>query len=429
MCNQDPSERDDNAVKNDRRRLNRKLAASLLISSLLITGCSRLKEEIPVLLYLAMAIDQDTTLTTSTQADFRRRIQLIADDYRRINPRVHVQVELYERDNLLEKLQRRNASDLGPDLIITDTLQANQLFAAGLTEAVPIPEAKRQDTDPPLWERVSTEDGHIVAQPIVIFPQIACFNKTVIDAPPTTLSGLQQQGASGARIGLPVKFSELLWTAGSMGSLNSLARAGDGQTLSAQNVASIQGWLRWLEEATSENNITFFQDQGQLENLLKDGELDWVSCNANSLLRLRETMDENLGVSPLPSGPGGKPSPVNDVRVLALGSNSSPRQREFAITLTHYITNAMVQRNLSVRSLAFLPVNPNVDVPVQGSGTLQTLMTSKNEARQYETDLAGLVHHRDLSSRITPKLIPLIFGAADPRSRSEALIDFLQKRS
>ena len=105
----------------------------------------------------------------------------------------------------------------------------------------------------------------------------------------------------------------------------------------------------------------------------------------------------------------------------ALGSNSSARQRAAAINLTHYITNAMVQRNLSLRSLAFLPVNPNVDIsdplhhPDDAGG-------SQNAATQHEADLAGLVHQADRSSATTPTLIPLIFGASNPQSGADALV-------
>ena len=398
------------------------------MTSWLVSSCGRIRDEMPVLLYLAIAIDKDANIDTSTQADFRRRVALIADDYRKIHPHVQVQFELYEHSKLLRELKRRDASDLGPDLIITDTLQAHQLFAAGLTEAIPLPEAKRLDTETSLWERVTLSNGEIVAQPIVIFPQIACFNKTAIHPAPATLRALQQTGAAGARIGLPVKFAELLWTAGSLGALPSLARAGDGETLSTQNIQSIQDWLQWLEDASAQNKITFFKDQGQLENLLKEEELDWVTCNANSLPRLREALGDKLAVSALPDGPGGAASPVNDVRVLALGSNSSPRQRAVAINLTEYVTNAMIQRNLSLRSLAFLPVNPNVDVSDQNSTTLTTLVASKNAATQHEEDLAGLVHQVDLSSKVTPTLVPMIFGASKPQSSADALVQSLQRR-
>ena len=403
-----------------------RLTASVVLSTLLLSGCSLLGHELPVMLYLAMVVDQDSTIDTSTQTDFRQRIELIIRDFRKIKPNVEVQVALYQRANLKQELQRRDASDLGPDLVVTDAPQANQLLSDGLTEPLPFQTFNRQQTDEALWERVKLNDGRITAQPIVIYPQIACFNRETVETPPTTLQELLQQGASGTRVGLAVNFSELLWTAGSLGAIQSLANASDGQKLSAQNTETMVGWLAWLQRASAQQNITFFQDQGQLENLLNDGELDWVSCNSNSLLRLRKKMGNNLGVSPLPNGPGGTASPMNAVRVLALGANSSPRQREMAVSLAQFITNPMVQRNLSLRSLAFLPVNPAVAVPVRSSRTLATLVQSRKDSMLHESALAGLAHHRNLNRDGSQVLIPLVFGASNPQSSLESLLKALE---
>ena len=49
-------------------------------------------------------------------------------------------------------------------------------------------------------------------------------------------------------------------------------------------------------------------------------------------------------------------------------------------------------------------------------------------AAQHEADLAGLVHQADLSSAVTPTLIPLIFGASNPQSSADALVQSLQRR-
>ena len=403
-----------------------RLILSVFLSTTLMSACGRLNSDLPIMLYMAMVIDQDSTLETAIQADFRRRIQLTFSDFRKIQPNVEVQVALYKRADLIRELQRRNSSDLGPDLVITDAHQAKELLAGGLTEAVPNKTLKRRQTEESLWERVKVDDGRIAAQPIVIFPQIACFNKDIVPTPPTSLKMLLQQGAAGTRVGLPVNLSELLWTSGSLGALSSLALLDNGQTINAQDTKPILDWLSWLQRASSQQNITFFQNQGQLEDLLKDGELDWVSCSANSLLRLRSQMGKKLGVAPLPRGPAGTPSPVNALRVMALGANSNGRQRQVAINMMQFITNPMVQRNLSLRSLAFLPVNPSVSLPVRSSQTLQTLVQSRNDSMQHEASLARLTHHRNLDRKHSQAIVPLVFGASSPRSSLESLIKFLK---
>ena len=406
-----------------------RLAASVLFSTLLlsVSGCSRLGDELPVMLYLAMVIDQDSTIDTATQTDFRQRIQLIINDFRKIKPNVEVQLALYNRANLNKELQRRNASDLGPDLVVTDADQAYQLLSEGLTEALPEEGFKRHQTEEALWEQVKLDDGRITAQPIVIYPQIACFNRETVQNPPSTLQELLQEGASGTRVGLAVNFSELLWTAGSLGALQNLAQANSNQNLTEEGRRIIVAWLAWLQRASAQQNISFFQDQGQLENLLNDGELDWVSCNSNSLLRLRKQMGNTLGVSPLPRGPSGPASPMNALRVLALGANSSHRQREMALSLAQFITNPMVQRNLSLRSLAFLPVNPAVSVPVRSSRTLAALTKSREDSMLHSSALADLADRRNLDGNGSQVLVPLVFGALNPRSSLDALLKALEK--
>ena len=267
---------DQNGSVNHFSTVRARLAASVLLSTLLlsVSGCSRLGNELPVMLYLAMVIDQDSTIDTATQTDFRQRIQLIISDFRKIKPNVEVQLALYNRANLNKELQRRNASDLGPDLVVTDADQAYQLLSEGLTEAVPLEGFKRHQTEEALWDQVKLDDGRITAQPIVIYPQIACFNRETVQNPPSTLQELLQEGASGTRVGLAVNFSELLWTAGSLGALQNLAQANSNQNLTEEGRRIIVAWLAWLQRASAQQNISFFQDQGQLENLLNDGELD-----------------------------------------------------------------------------------------------------------------------------------------------------------
>ena len=43
-----------------------RLAASVVLFSLLLSGCSRLGNELPVMLYLALVIDQDSMIETAT---------------------------------------------------------------------------------------------------------------------------------------------------------------------------------------------------------------------------------------------------------------------------------------------------------------------------------------------------------------------------
>ena len=119
---------------------------------------------------------------------------------------------------------------------------------------------------------------------------------------------------------------------------------------------------------------------------------------------------------------------MNSVRVLALGANSSARQRKVALNLARFITNPMVQRNLSLQSLAFLPVNPSVALPVKSSKTLATLVQSRADSAEHEMALAQIAHHPELASIGSQTLVQLVFGTKTPRASTNSLLEALEKQ-
>jgi arabinogalactan oligomer/maltooligosaccharide transport system substrate-binding protein len=178
-------------------------------------------------------IGKDDRISSDTQRDARKRVDLIVSSFQKLYPNVQVQLALYQRSKLISELRRRNAADLGPDLVLTDAQQAKDLLREGLTDPLPQTERNTVQTDPTLIEQVRLNDGRLAGQPLVMFPQIACFNTQVIQKPPETLNELLEVGAAGARVGLPVNMDEVLWTAGSLNALPALAAASRNQALSS----------------------------------------------------------------------------------------------------------------------------------------------------------------------------------------------------
>jgi len=406
-----------------------RFSVGLLLVALVLSGCSALSNTTPVMLYLAMVIGKDDRISSDTQKDARQRVDLIVSSFQKLYPNVQVQLALYQRSQLISELRRRNAADLGPDLVLTDAQQAKDLLRAGLTDPLPQTERNRVQTDPSLLKQVRLNDGRLAGQPLVMFPQIACFNTQVIQKPPKTLNELLEVGAAGARVGLPANMDEVLWTAGSLNALPALAAASRNQDLSAEDRDRITGWLTWLQQASNQRNITFFENQGQLTTLLGKRELDWISCTSDMLFRLRDQLGDDFGIAPLPNGPEAPAAPVHLLRVLALGRDSSSSQRSMAIALSDFVTNPLVQRNLSLLSMSFVPVNPDVMIPTKSSKTLAALEQAL-EASQVQIDnLSVIDQDGPLSRRMTNLLIPLVFGVSQPNTSTDELIQILNQGS
>jgi hypothetical protein len=134
-------------------------------------------------------------------------------------------------------------------------------------------------------------------------------------------------------------------------------------------------------------------------------------------------------VATLPNGAAHPTSPVNKLRVLALGRNSSPAQREMALAFIRFSVTPLVQRGFSLDSLSFLPTNPHVVIPVQSSGVLQAMVESRQQARSVDTLMAE-VHqddprHAALQNEV---IVPLLFGLVEPKQASDQLITILRRR-
>ena len=409
--------------------VNLRISAGLLLVALVLSGCSALSGTKPVMLYLAMVIGKDDRISSDTQRDAKKRVDLIVSSFQKLYPNVQVQLALYQRSKLISELRRRNAADLGPDLVLTDAQQAKELLREGLTDPLPQTERNTVQTDPTLLKQVRLNDGRLAGQPLVMFPQIACFNTQVIQKPPETLNELLEVGAAGARVGLPVNMDEVLWTAGSLNALPAMAAASRNQALSAEERGRITGWLTWLQQASNQRNITFFENQGQLTTLLGNRELDWISCTSDMLFRLKDRLGDDLGIAPLPSGPNGSAAPMNLLRVLALGKDSSAHQRSIAIALSDYVTNPLLQRNLSLLSTSFVPVNPDVMIATKSSKNLAALELALKDSQIQGDNLTAIEGDGPTTETMTNLLIPLVFGVSQPQTTTDELISILSQGS
>ncbi|QNI69043.1 bacterial extracellular solute-binding protein [Synechococcus sp. BMK-MC-1] len=409
--------------------VNLRTAAGLLLVALALSSCSALSTSTPVMLYVAMVVGKDDRISSDTQKDARQRVDLIVSNFQKLYPNVQVQLALYRRSMLMAELRSRSEADLGPDLVLTDAQQAKALLREGLTDPLPQTERSREQTNPGILKHVRLKDGRLAGQPLVVYPQIACFNTEALESPPQTLNELLQVGAAGARVGLSVAMNDVLWTAGSLNALPALATASRNQDLSTGERDRITGWLTWLQQASDQRNLTFFENQGQLTTLLGNRELDWISCTSDMILRLKDRLGDDLGIAPLPSGPDGSAAPMNLLRVLALGKDSSAHQRSMAIALSDYVTNPLLQRNLSLLSTSFVPVNPDVIIAAKSSKNLAALELALKDSDIHGDNLAAIKGDGPTTKTMTNLLIPLVFGVSQPQTTADELISRLSQGS
>ncbi|MBM5789305.1 MAG: sugar ABC transporter substrate-binding protein, partial [Cyanobacteria bacterium M_DeepCast_200m_mx_001] len=263
-------------------RLKRLLPAMGLAAALL-SGCVPSRRSMPVMLYVAVAVQEESSLTSENTLVFRQRWNQLVRDFQRVHPNVLMQLSLYPEGQLRQRLLLRDRAGLGPDLILTGADSANTLLRVGLSDPIPEDAQLRAASSPALLQRLRNRRGQLAAQPMVLFPQLACYDRRRLPAPPTSLSGLLDSSAAGVPVGLPIDLRQLLWTAGGFGAIPGLTQAGLGQQPSPIERSQIRNWLAWLQQASDQQRVTFMPDQTGLRQSLSNGALAWVSCNSGEL--------------------------------------------------------------------------------------------------------------------------------------------------
>jgi arabinogalactan oligomer/maltooligosaccharide transport system substrate-binding protein len=390
-------------------------------------GCTQGREW-PNVLYVAIGTNKDQIITTELREDFQDRLVEVQARFRQIHPDTRFQFGLYPEDRMVEVMRQRSRSGLAPDLLLVNGDTALRLRQAGLVDPFPARKDQLDLFNAEELRRLHSPDGRLAGLPVVIQTQLSCFNRQRLPEPPSTLQELLNASADGHPIGLSMDLNYMVWIVGSTGALPAFERAALGQPLNPAERQALAGWLAWLQNASSQQRVSFLPDQPTAEAEFKAGRLDWIPCRSTVLPKLRQAMGPALGVAPLPDGEGRRASPINRLRVLALGRSSSGAGRRRALAFTAYIVNPLTQRTLTLGSQTLLPANRFVRVPVQSSQVLAAMVAAAKQGLQ-ANKLVALVDTNDPRIPLVQTLLTqLVFGETTPSDGATKLIRILQAR-
>lgn len=362
-----------------------------------------------------------------------RLLEPLLSAFRRLQPNVAVQISIQSQEGLVERLRVNSSQGLAPDLLLLRSPQAVDLLRRGLVDPLP----SRDPAIAPVLGRIQpvdlnrvTDPTGIAGLPVVSEFTLACYDRSRLSQPPTTLTELLQVAASGRPVGLSVDPIGLWWTAGALGAqpvmtpiLVDAARA-DAEPKAMQR-RHLTDWLTWLRQAALQSRVEIESGPQALTEGLESGRLAWVPCFSLTLLRLDRTMGKRLGVAPLPNGPAGAPSPFSTTRVWALGRDSSAQQRRLALQLAAISLDPLIQRQLMMMGKTFLPANRFVPIPVSSSGRLGALAIAN---RQFEQGSPLLSHPFSIEAlqrrlpTLETTLMDVMVGVSSPEQGAQRLL-------
>jgi arabinogalactan oligomer/maltooligosaccharide transport system substrate-binding protein len=368
-----------------------------------LTGCGGVvwpqktgqDQEIRGTVVMAMAISSDETIDGELSEALKGRLAMTLREFRLMHPQAEVQLQLFPESQLLEETRVRSAAGLGPDLLFVGNSTATDLLRAGLTRTVRMPPGFLNRMDPDEAHRFRSPNGELTSVPVLLMPQLACFDRRRLAQPPTDLTALLERSSQGLRVGLPLDGFNLAWTFGSLGVLQSVEALSAGQPATEGHRQDLARWLHWLKTADQVQDVNFQLSQKQMIMDLAKGQLDWTSCRSTHLARLKHELGPHLGVSPLPRGPGGPPSPMSRLRVLAFGRNSSPDQRRVAEAFARFVLTPLTQRNLAMQQQEVLPVLDAQRLTTGRKGNLRLLAIAQDQMLRARGKRTPLFEHGD----------------------------------
>ncbi|KAF0654474.1 hypothetical protein L107_03196 [Cyanobium sp. Copco_Reservoir_LC18] len=365
----------------------------------LLSGCGPAPEELKGTAYLAISVEGDQPLTKAILQEEVLQAQAIVAAFRQLHPHVAIETNLLRESAFLEEVRRRQAAGFGPDLMLVAGSTAHALVEADLARGLQLPQAARRQVDPDSLQRLAIPPRGLAGLPILRRPQLACFNRTRLASSPASTDALLREARGGVRVGLAVESRSLFWSTGPLGADRAIIAAAAGRPLAAGERAGLQRWLAWLSAANFNQKVFIEPDQEALVQGLLERRLDWIPCNSGSLSRLRGSLGNSLGVSDLPAGPYGPPTPITRLRVLAFGRDSTARQRNVAEALAVFALNPWIQSTLTSDNQDMLPTNRFVPPSALHTPVLKAMQRSVRQADA-----------SDAISRVLP--------AGDPRDRA-----------
>ena len=266
-------------------------------------GCTSWKP--PVVIKVVRTIDNSETISSSDYERLREITEGAIDQIKSVDPTIRPQLTLSTQKNFVDEIDDQTRSGFGPDLLITDSDTALELYQRKLVNPIELSPEDRADTPSYLFDLVTAKDGQLVGRPVNQFVQLACFNKERLSSAPKTLEEMEQSSEDN-NFGMALQLKDLFWSAEAFDAGDAMEAALSKLPPDAERQANVTKWLQWLETASYQQNIRFLNNQRSLREALKAGELDWITCWSSSLRELRKEMQDKLALAPLPKGPSTK---------------------------------------------------------------------------------------------------------------------------
>ena len=398
--------------------------------TILTGGCSSWRP--PTVIKVVRTINNAETISSKDYERLREVTEDAINHIKSVDPSIRPQLTLSNQKNFVDEIADQTYSGFGPDLLITDSDTALELYKRKLVDPIELSPEDRADTPSYLFDLVTAKDGQLVGRPVNQFVQLACFNKERLTSPPQNLKEMEEESEDNS-FGMALQLKDLFWSAEAFDAGEAMEAALSKLPPDPERQSKVTQWLQWLENASYQQNIRFLNDQRSLREALVAGQLDWITCWSSSLRELREKMQDKLALAPLPKGPSTRLKATTKLQVWALGRNSSPTQRDKALVMIDFITKPWAQKTYALAGRNSLPVNRKAAKIVASKipgGTEALVMYAEQSLKENAAkgqSKARVFRDPERYETISDALLDTIYDVSSPAESTQIIIKSLRE--
>lgn len=245
----------------------------------------------------------------------------ILEAYKAENPNVTVDVLYVPFDQLANKWSTEVAAGGGPDMFTMPNDALGDWIRGGLVAPVDEFVAGHLDGFSDLAIAGVTYEGQMYAVPGIAKAVGLFYNKSLVETPPTTTDELLAQVQEGKTLVMrPYAYFNYGLLTGTFG--GTLMDESGKCVADQAGFADAFTWMKELKDA----GAVFEPDEAKANEMFSGGDAAFIVTGPWMLGTFKEALGDDLGVVPLPAGPGGDATPLTGIDGWYLNPNSTNQQ-------------------------------------------------------------------------------------------------------
>ena len=318
---------------------------------------------------------------------------------------------------LQPEFRKRATQGLGPDGVIVTERVIPKLIETGLIEPLDEYNIETNNFLPKSMVSVRDSEDHLYGVPVALQTMSLCYNNSLVEKVPETLSGWLKQAQQGKGITIEPTFLNSMWGISALG-----GKIFDSKNNFVLKETDLAKWLIWLKESRKISTVYVDNRRNLMFDLFTKGEVAYYPCWSFEYVPLKEKLGDKLEVTTLPQGDLGKSAPNLETDTLVVNAYATAANKKLAVDFARFITQENQQLTLiSAKEHTIAPINSKTEVDERLLPVIKTFAETAKDAIPFPmSDVYSLRRLRFYGDKIYARVIN---GVISPLEGAKNLLE------